>query len=86
MNLDIDKGDGSRGAIRRFADLNIQTAIDKAVSQLGDKHGAAIAMADKDSAKLAIVGRKGDHWSVVAVAEREWNGEKDFQVAVRYSW
>ena len=86
MNLEINKGDDTPDAIRRFCDGDVQGAIDKAVAQLGDKHGAAIALADKDGASMAVVGRKGDHWSVVRVGERQWSGETDFQAAVRYAW
>ena len=87
MNLDIDKGDGSPDTIRRFVDLDVQAAVDRAVERLtrSDKRVAAVVVADKDKASVAFMARLGKGWSVMTVADRKWNGEAEFQAVLQWS-
>ena len=85
---DVVDGGGVRiGAIRRFSDAGIQSAVDQALASLGHKaKGAVIAYADTEGARLAVVGKLGNQWSVVGVLEKPWAGELDGQAAVRFAW
>ena len=72
--------------IRRFADSGIQDAIDRQLETMPkDVHGAAIAYADRDGARVAVMGRKGRlGWTVVA--DKPWSGRLELEAAIRYTW
>lgn len=73
--------------IRRFSDQRIGEAIDKALATVpAGQHGAAIAYATTEGARLAVAGRLGDHWSIVVAASKDWSGELEVEAAVRYTW
>jgi hypothetical protein len=73
--------------IRKFADAGIQASIDKALEHLKPgTHGAVIAYSNGDGANLAVVGRRGEHWSVVGVLDKPWKGKLNGEAAVRFEW
>ncbi len=73
--------------IRRFSDAKLSAAIDAALLEVPEgKTGAVIAFADLDKARLAVVGKIGEAWSVVGVLEREWKGELRAEAAVRFTF
>lgn len=76
-----------KAPIRRFADQGLQASIDRALADLGpEHHGAVVAYANGDSAKLAAVARVGEHWSVVGVLEKPYKGKLEGEAVVRFAW
>jgi hypothetical protein len=77
-----------QGALRRFADANIQSTIDKVLAeQPSGARGAVIAHADGSGLSLStVVGRTGAGWSVVAVVRKPWKGKVEAEAALRYAW
>ncbi len=74
--------------IRKFADTNIQGAIDTVLKQLPTgKKGAAIFYANGDEVRLGVYGKIGRNWSYVATASRSWQtGKIGGEAALAYSW
>ena len=81
--LEIDKS----GPIRRFSDAAIQANVASALAALpAGKKGAVLAVGNLDGARLAVVARLGEDWSVVLVAEKPWKGGLAAEAAVQFSW
>jgi hypothetical protein len=73
--------------IRRFSDQKIGEAIDQALKLVPTgKSGAVVAYADMQGARLAVMARMGDAWSVVGVLEKPWKGQLAASAAVRFAW
>lgn len=75
------------GPIARFANSHLQESIQTAVAGLAPtEHGAVIAFTDGTTAKLAVVARRGDHWTAVGVLSHSKADGVEGEAAVRYSW
>jgi hypothetical protein len=73
--------------IRRFRELEIDAAIEKALATVPDGvNGAAVAYATTEGARLAVAGRLGHQWSIVVAAASDWSGELEGEAAVRFTW
>ncbi len=73
--------------IRVFSDPSLQTSIDRVLATLpDDATGAVVAHGDLSGASLSILGRVGDHWTVVASGYRSWAGELKAEADIRYAW
>ncbi len=86
--IDLKAGGGSLGPIRRFADSQIQSSIDKALAQVSPgMKGASILHADDQGIALETVfGRTGAGWSAVAVVRKPWKGKFEGEAAIRFQW
>lgn len=75
------------GELRQFQSININAAIDRALSNIIEpgRTGAVVLHTDLEGVKL-VVGMKEGHWSVVAAAGYDWNGPLSAEAEVRYSW
>jgi hypothetical protein len=80
--------DIQRLEVRRFADSNLQAAIDRALAAVpADQSGAVVAHADGTGASLSVFARlPGNHWSIAAAAFRSWEGDLKGEVDVRFTW
>jgi hypothetical protein len=77
----------SRGPIRRFTDANVQATVDKALESVPkDRKGAIVATVTTRGARMAVMGRLGDHWSVVGVLEKPFKGPLVGEAAVAFEW
>ena len=73
--------------VRVFSNAALQAQVDKAVATLPDNAaGAVVAHGDLNGASLTVVGKVGDHWTVVAAGFRSWQGELAGEAQVRYTW
>jgi hypothetical protein len=73
--------------LRLFDNAAIQEAVNRELAALpDDAHGAVLAYADKDKARMAIVARLGAGWSLVTTVEREWTGDWDGSAQIRWAW
>lgn len=73
--------------IRRFADQHLQDSVDRALADLPKgKQGAVVAFANLEGAKLAVVARLGERWSVAGVLEQPWHGPLAAEAAAVFSW
>lgn len=73
--------------IRVFSDSALQSQIDKVLATLpDDAKGAVVTHADFSGASVSVVGKVGDHWTVVAAGYRKWTGEMNAAADIRYAW
>ena len=62
--------------VRRFSNDQINAAVADMVSHIPDDHTVALmAIADKASARVAVLIRPNEHWSFAGYLERPWTGE-----------
>lgn len=86
----------SPNAIRKFADSQIEKAMQDVLSNLPkEKSGAVVMYADKEGVKGAIYGRKQGkfwgllppgEWTYVGTLGTTYKGELTVGAAVGYSW
>lgn len=77
----------STPSIRVVTIGSIQESIDKALAALpADAKGAVVAYADRDQAKLAVMGRVGDNWTFVGTLDKPYSGELTVSAEIRYAW
>jgi hypothetical protein len=73
--------------LRLFDNASIQEAVDRELAALPpEAHGAVLAYADENKARLAVVARLAAGWSLVATVERDWDGDWDGSAQVRWMW
>lgn len=73
--------------IRVFSDPLLQSNVDRVLASLPDTAtGAVVLHGDLNEASLSVVGKVGEHWTVVASGYRKWSGEMNGEAEVRYSW
>lgn len=77
--------------IRSFFDYDIQRQIDEAVATLKEnEHGAVIpyfkTVGSDYVARLAVVAKLSDGWSVVAAFEKRAGQPIGFEAAVKFTW
>lgn len=73
--------------IRQFSDPVLQEQINSATNSIPAGHtGAVIAHADLVGTSLTVVGKVGDHWTVVAAGYKDWSGPMNAEAEVKYSW
>jgi hypothetical protein len=65
------------GGLRRFADAEVQAAVDRALAQIPpDKRGAVLEVgADLDGVQAVAAVRLDGGWSLMGVLERRFSGE-----------
>lgn len=76
---------------RTFVDMTIQKQIDDAICTLeAGSTGAVIAYVNGEEVGASVVGKKGEHWSVVVGGHYVWRGlhanEFGGLAAVRFQW
>jgi len=75
------------GPIRRFSNANIRATIDKALESVPKgQNGAVVATVTTSGARMAVMGRFGDHWSVVGVLEKRFGGPLAGEAAAVFDW
>lgn len=77
--------------IRSFLDSNIQQQIDTAVSELKEnEHGAVVPYFKMDGdgylARLAVVAKLSDKWSVVVAFEKRAGKPVSLETGARFRW
>lgn len=86
-DLELTKKYIDGNEIRVFSNTALQAQVDKAVATLPENAaGAVVAHGDLNGASLSVVGKVGDHWTVVAAGYRSWAGELSGEAEVRYTW
>jgi len=67
------------GQVRRFSNAQIDAAVQDIVSKIPDDHTVALmAVADRQSARVAVLIRPNDNWSFAGYLERDWAGELNY--------
>lgn len=70
-----------------FEFASIQSQIDEAIASIPDgEHGAIIAIADRESAKLAVVAKLGAGWSFVGFLAKPYDRDLETYVSLRRSF
>lgn len=73
--------------VRVFSDPLLQSNVDHVLASLPDTAtGAVVAHGDLDGASLSVVGKVGEHWTVVAAGYKPWHGDLKAEAEVRYQW
>jgi hypothetical protein len=71
------------GGIRMFSDAKLQTAVERALSQLDDKHRVAVvAHVDRDGVSLTSVVKIRDEWSIMVPCYKPFKGKLSVAAAV----
>ena len=62
--------------VRRFSNAQIEAAVSDMVAHIPTDHTVALmAVADNQSARVAVLIRPNEHWSFAGYLERPWSGE-----------
>lgn len=74
--------------IRKLGDAQIQSAIDKVLTQLpSGKKGAVVMYANGDEVRAGVYGRLGKNWSYVGTLGRSWKtGAISGEAAVAFTF
>ena len=69
--------------VRGFGNAAIDRAVAHALSRIDeDDTFALVAIGDNQSARVAVVVKPGDHWSVAGYLEKPWSGPLTYGVEV----
>lgn len=69
--------------VRRFSNAQIDAAVADVVSKIPADHSVAfMAVADGDSARVAVLIRPNEYWSFSGYLERSWKGDLGYGAQV----